>query len=87
MLYAYPCILKHYEDGEYVDIPDVPRFRNQRRCAEEDALSVAGVRWAGTSLRGPGRWSQAALYRCLSRASPRSRWVSFWASAKPLSAR
>ena len=48
MLYAYPCILKHYEDGEYVvTFPDVPEaITGARDWAEtlalaEDALSVA----------------------------------------------
>ncbi len=48
MLYEYPCILKHYEDGEYVvTFPDVPEaITGARDWAEtlalaEDALSVA----------------------------------------------
>ena len=48
MLYEYPCILKHYEDGEFVvTFPDVPEaITGARDWAEtlalaEDALSVA----------------------------------------------
>ena len=48
MLYEYPCILKHYEDGEFVvTFPDVPealtgaRDRAETLALAEDALSVA----------------------------------------------
>ena len=48
MLYEYPCILKHYEDGEFVvNFPDVPEAltgdgdRAETLALAEDALSVA----------------------------------------------
>ena len=48
MLYEYPCILKHYEDGEFVvNFPDVPEAltgdgdRAETLALAEDSLSVA----------------------------------------------